>query len=267
MGFIIQFIYLHMLNSIKKVIQEPLLHFLLLGALIYLYFHYFQEPQTSREKEVLTIENYELKALQKKTHLQDPKLASEFLKYQKILLAEAYSLELYKEDAKINALLIDKMQYLFKSDEEFQEPTEEQLRQFYKSHITDYSKLQSFNLYTIAVDPKTDRNILQKLSAISDLLPIAKSYKDFTPKLLEEKFGKYTAFKLSRLAQGFWSDPIINGNGKYIFLISNKKVAEAYPFEEIEDIVYEHYKKEFSVKKTQQEYAKLSNKYTIKEQK
>ncbi|MDH4944744.1 peptidylprolyl isomerase [Sulfurimonas sp. C5] len=256
-----------MLNLIKTTIKEPLLHFLLLGALAYLYFDYYQESPATQKETVITIENYELKALQKATKLQDPELVLELLKYQKILLAEAYSLELYKEDKQISKLLLEKAAYLINTDKKFEEPTEEQLKEFYNSHLNDYSHLQSFDLYTISLGSKTDRKIIQKLSKVSDLISIAKSYKNYTPKLLEEKFGKYTAFKLSHLAQGFWSEPIQNGSDENIYFISNKKAEKPYPFEEVEDIVYENYKKEFFTKNAQQEYAKLYNKYIIKEQK
>jgi hypothetical protein len=252
-----------MLNFTKKVLFEPLLHFLILGALAYLYFDYFQAGQTAQTKPLINIENYELQNFQKDSHIQNKRLALELLTYQKILLQEAYSLELYKEDQHIHQLLLSKMEYLFKSDKQFDEPTEEQLKEFYNAHLVDYSKLESFDLYMISLNKNIDPIFIKKLAVISNIIPIAKEFKALTPQLLEKNFGRYTAFKLSTLAQGFWSEPI-EGN---MFFITNKKALKPYPFEEIEDIVYKNYKQTFTIKNEQEEYVKLYSKYSVQEQK
>lgn len=258
MGFIIHSIYLYMLNITKKIVGEPLFHFLLFGALAYFYFDHFQEVQTTNSKPTIIIENYELSSAEKETNIKNPLLALEYLKYKKILLEEAYSLHLYKEDTKINELLLTKMEYLFKT-KQFTEPSEEQLKQFYNEHISDYSQIKSLNLYTIKLDREGNFKVLKKLSVIADLTPLAKKYERLTPDIIEKKFGKYIALKLYELPQGLWSEPINNT----IFFITKKEVLHPYPFEEIEGIVYENYKKSLAVEYAQKEYAKIYNKYKI----
>ncbi|WP_304544945.1 peptidylprolyl isomerase [Sulfurimonas microaerophilic] len=252
-----------MINITKKILYEPLLHFLVLGGLAYYYFDYAKEKESSISKPTLVIANYELKNLQNETQLQAPKLVLAYLTYQKILLEEAYSLGLYRDDPKIDEHLLKKMEYLFKNDIEFQEPSEEQLHQFYQAHLSDYSKVNSLNLYLLRVDQNTEKNVIQKLSTITDLRPFAKKYEQLTPDAIKEKFGSYTALKISTLQEGFWSEVIDNK----LFYITNKQVSEPYSFEEVEGIVYEHYKKSFRVLNEQQAYAKIYSKYIIKEQK
>jgi len=172
-----------MLNLTKKIFCEPLFHFLILGALIYCYFDYGSQPQAVSSKPTIILHEYELKQLAKDTNLQDQTLTLEYLKYRKILLEEAYSLQLYQEDPKITQLLLAKMEYIFKTDKQFKEPSQETLEQFYKKHISDYSEVSSLDLYTIKLDQNIDYNLLKKLSIIADLTSIAKEYKHITPKL------------------------------------------------------------------------------------
>ncbi|MBD3839893.1 MAG: peptidyl-prolyl cis-trans isomerase [Epsilonproteobacteria bacterium] len=150
------------------------------------------------------------------------------------------------------------MEYLFKT-KQFTEPSEEQLKKFYNKHISDYSKIKSLNLYTIKLDREGNYKVLKKLSMIADLTPLAKKYERLTPDIIEKKFGKYIALKLYELPQGLWSEPFNNT----IFFITKKEVLHPYPFEEIEGIVYENYKKTLAVEYAQKEYAKIYNKYKI----
>ncbi|QOP40333.1 peptidylprolyl isomerase [Sulfurimonas marina] len=252
-----------MINITKKIFYEPLLHFLLLGAIAYFYFDYSQDVQTTISKPTLTLQHYELENLQNTTQLETKKLVFEYLTYQKILLAEAYSLGLYKENPEIDNLLLEKMEYLFKNDTQFQEPSEEQLKKFYQEHLNDYSKVNSLDLYIFTFNENIEKNVIKILPTITDLRPYAKKYKQLTPNSIKEKFGSYIALKLSTLPEGFWSEAIENK----LFFITNKQVSTPYPFEEVEGIVYENYKKSFQVKNEKEEYAKLFNKYIIKEQK
>jgi len=65
------------------------------------------------------------------------------------------------------------------------------------------------------------------------------------------------------LPQGFWSEPIDNR----LFFIAHKAVSKPYSFEEIEEVVYEDYKRSLLIENTQNEYAKLYNKYIFKKEK
>lgn len=255
-----------MSNITKNILREPLLHFLLLGALAYIYFTYQDQDTATQQKTSLTLQSYEIDALQDQLGASNESISRGYLKYKKILLQEAYSLELYKENPTIDLLLLEKMEYLFKNEQQFQEPSELELQKYYEENLFDYSKVSSYTLLSQSFDQSTDQKMIHTLTFICDLDKNATKYKSLTPQKLQESFGRYIALKLSELPSNMWSE-VFRLNGRYyIFKIIKKDIVGPYPFEEVEGTVYENYKKQKRLQYQTQEYKKLLDKYTFQEQ-
>ena len=253
---------------IKKILHEPLVHFLLIGGLLYLYFDHATKTTTQTKQEQITLLEYDLGKLAKQTHLKDTTLLLDYLKYQKVLLADAYSLELYKDDKKIQQILFKKMEFILRSNAKIQEPSEKELEEYYKNHIADFSELISFDLYIKTFDPRVDKKLIEKLTVIGDL----KASKDLeflqktTLEAISKKLGKYFALQVVSVPQKSWSKPFTLKNKTYVFYITNKTVGSPYPFEDVESRVYAHYKQAQTIKAIKESYENLLKNYIIKVQ-
>lgn len=254
-----------MLNIFKKITHEPLIHFLLLGGVAYIYFSLHAPQQTQLVKPPIDIEDYELQNFIKQYDINNTTVAFDYLTYKKILLQEAYSLELYKEDKSIQNKLLKQMQIIL-LNARFKEPTEEQLRSYYQKHIQDYSQINTLDIDVIELPKNSDTKLFETLTHFAHLHPIAKHHKGLTTGEVEERFGRYLALKITALAQGKWSKALPYNGNDALFCITHKAVGEPIPFEEVESIVYANYKDDKLLTFAQKTYKTLQNKYTLPKQ-
>jgi len=254
---------------IRKILYEPLLHFLLLGAVLYVYFDHSPKNNIVTKKQKITLLEYDLSNLSRQTHLKDHTLLLNYLKYQKTLLTDAYSLELYKDDKIIQTILFKKMEFILQSNAKIKEPSEEDLQKYYKHNQKDFSKLLGFDLYIKEFNVNVDKKFIEKLIIISDINNTENihSFKNTNLEKITQKFGKYFALQIASVAQDSWSKPFRVNNKIYIVYITNKRVGEVYPFESIEGRVYKQYKRIKTRKAIKKEYKDLLKNYIIKVQK
>ena len=254
------------MQTIKQIFREPLFHFLILGALLYVYFALFTNASMQPSKQEIVLTQYELKQLAQQSALQDKELLQSYLQYKRTLLADAYSLELYKEDAAIERMLLQKMEYILQANAKVQEPTEKELERYYKEHLEDFSTPKQFDLIYKKFPQGSDEELVRKLAIFSDLNKTQNLQKlqAITPAKLQQRFGKYYTLKILSLPQNYWSEPFkINGE-VYLFLITNKQNTTPKPFEDVEGKVYAHYIYTKQIDGLRKAYKQILQNYTVK---
>lgn len=250
-----------MLNIITKVLKEPLIHFLFLGSLIYLYYAFSQEP-LQNAKEQIVLETYEIQMLKdeyKKNNLKDINKQElnaykQYKLYEKKLLQEAYSLNLHTQSSEVSALLLKQMKFIQKNKTTFVEPTEEELLNYYKQNIKEYSKIDELSFSHIYFTDAKDTNI-KKIYEIITLVNLSpkkaayfgeslelSNYQDGVNKTdIEKSFGKYFSSKLFKLQSGVWHKAIHSKYGVHLVYITNKKTSQPYAFDNVLERVYQDF--------------------------
>lgn len=246
----------------KKILFEPLIHFLLIGALLYLYFNFKEMQEFQEPKQKISVEPYELKPYEE---FNNTKLLYEYLLYKKLLLQDAYSLELYKDDKEITAKLLKQAESILEKSSQLQEPSEELLKEFYSAHTHNYADAQSYDIFVMKLKSK-HLYIIEKIKSLVDLKPYAQHISSISEQNLQKEFGKYIAHNLKYLTLRTWSDSFIQGESAYLFYIEDKKTSKVYAFEEVEELVYQDYMKLQRIKIKQEAYKLLQERFTILEQ-
>ena len=267
-----------------KILQEPFFHFLLLGGILYLYYLSTPSAQQTNQKEKIVISSSEIEFLQdeyqKRMHRamnqKEQDLYVEKLFYDKVLLNEAYSLGLDKKDEVITKRLLSQMQFIMKNSIKIVEPTEEQLKEYYKQNIKEYSHIDSLSFTNIFVKSPQDRQAkeLYELLSLSDISPNdAASYgeqcrlsnivKDITADEARVIYGNYFATKLFALNSGVWHSAITSKFGAHIVYVTDKKVTQPYSFDEVEDRVYEDYMMQKRREQKQKSFQKIASQYKL----
>jgi len=256
--------------SVKKmmdrVLKEPLVHFLIIGGLFYLYFDTTKKSQNQPKKIEIAILKYDLKQLEHQSSLDDKALLMEYLKYKKALLEDAYALELSRDDAKIQKMLLQKREFILNANAKVKEPTQEELKEYYKKHPKDFSKLLGFDLLVLKFDPKVDKQVIDKLLLFGDLKKAKdiKSYKDIDKESASKKFGRYALLKISQTPQDHWSEPIHLQDGTYLFYVTDKKTDKLKEFEDVQGDVYREYLYTKRLQKLKEAYKQMLKNYTFK---
>ena len=257
-----------MLNIIKKTLKEPLIHFLLLGSLIYLFYIYTQES-TQNIQEEITLQSYEIQALKDKYKKKNTKdinneeleAYSEHALYEKKLLNEAYKLNLYKQSKEISQILLKQMKFIRHNKSLFKEPTEEELLTYYKKNIQEYAQIDKLSfshiyflntkdkgiakIYEIATTVGIDPN---KAGYFGNASSISNYLDDVTQDEIQKSFGKYFAKQLFSLKSGVWHKAIHSKHGVHLVYVRDKVTGEPYPFDDVLQRVYQDFLQEKQLK-------------------
>ncbi len=248
-----------MIKFFTKLFFEPLLYFLLVGGLIYLYYASVTKSASLSKQNIIKLQASELERIERayekkynhpiKHELLYAYMLREF--YNRVLLQEAYRLELDKQDTQIAKILLTKMHAILQNSAPFEEPSEKQLYDYYRNHIQEYSKVKHLSFTHIFFADGEDET-LQDIYEMLHMLDISPevgvglsevfegknrmsgaSYED-----VAQEFGKYFASKLFALQSKKWSHPIHSKYGKHLVYVEQKEVAEPYAFESVQDRVY-----------------------------
>ena len=257
-----------MLNIMKKVLKEPLIHFLLLGSLIYSFYIYTQEPTQTTQEEI-KLQAYEIRALKDRYKKENHKdINSEELKvysaqalYEKKLLNEAYALNLYKESQEISQILLKQMKFIRHNRSLFIEPTEEELLAYYKKNTQEYSHTDKISFSHIYFLNAKDRDVKKtyeiattvgidpnKAGYFGDASSISNYLDDLTQDEIQKSFGKYFAKQLFSLKSNVWHKAIHSKHGVHLVYIRSKVIGEPYPFDDVLERVYQDFLQEKQLK-------------------
>lgn len=243
-----------MKSIINKFLQEPLFHFLLFGAFVYLFYTHYNPQQESISPQKITIiltqseKKHLTQNFQQQYHYKpSQELISLLERYdarQKALLAEAYRLQLYKNDPKIEKILLEKMHYILQKQKSSKEISEEKLLNYYKEHIQAYVKRGKISFYYLYLK-NTD---IQKADKLYKLFKYQKAITSLPKELnattdyLTQKYGSYFSRQLLNAPIKRWLAPIAVKSGfMLVYIFDTKENNKPLDFEEVEDRVYQDY--------------------------
>jgi hypothetical protein len=272
-----------MIKIIKKMAFEPLFHFLIIGSLFYLYYNTVTTEQVKSALviEISPLEIEELKsrykqAFSKEISKDELKTLEQKIYYEKMLLNEAYSLGLDREDKEIQKRLLKQMQQIMRKSATQTEPTEEELYAYYMKRIEDYSEINTLSfthIYFVNSNDEKTQAILQALQVTDVNVSDAAAFGDkfiepnqmnaVSVEQIQVLFGKYFASKLFLLNKGMWHKPLHSKYGSHLVYITDKNVSNAYGFDEVQDRVYMDYMAEVLQKKEKESYEKISSQYKL----
>ena len=273
-----------MIKITKEFIKEPLVHFFILGAIVYSYFLYTNTSQ-EESKKVIKISSYEvqeLKNLYKKTYAREADketlkilIANKY--YDSILLDKAFSLKIAQNDPLVAQRLLKKMQFVMQDRSKFKEPSQKELEVYYHQHIKSYSHVKSISFSSIYFHDEADKKIAMTMQILrstkvnsndgkgfSDVSSLPYHVEKMSYQKVANNYGTYFAKKLFVLRKGMWHQAIHAKDGVRIVFITDTEVGKAYDFDVIEGRVYADYIAQESARLKAQAYKDIAMQYSLK---
>jgi len=253
----------------KKLLIEPLFHFLLLGLGLFLIYGLVSKNQDN--EETIIINDYDINNIIASWEMQWKRLPTdEELKSliqqnikQEIFYQEALKMNLDHNDEIIKRRLSQKMQFLASDIASLNEPNDEELMAFYKENIKSYMSQNLYEMYQIIYspdyhnNPKVEaENLLQNISqqdpkmaeTLGDKMPFPFYFKSVNDNELNRQLGLNFTEELKKLEANQWTGPIKSGFGYHLVFIADKKESAPIPLNEIQaevlrDLEYENQKR------------------------
>ena len=272
----------------KKILAEPLVHFILLGGLLFIIYGFLNRNEDNPEEDTIYIEDTDIERLvqayrQNWNTLPDSitlhNLLQEEIKSE-IFYREALRMQLDHNDEIIRRRLKQKYEFLIKDLSDMQQPTEEILRTFYKEHPNNYKSANKISFGQIYFSPDTrdnpkadaelllpsiqDKTDVTQFKGFGDNFHLQAYYADRDFEAIWQLFGRDFAEAVFKLPQIGWATtPITSGYGQHLVYITDIKQSEVLPFDQIKANVEQDWKSNQLNQYNEQLFKNLQQEYKV----
>jgi hypothetical protein len=274
----------------KRLLREPLLHFLVIGAALFAAYYYLQPASNavpSAQEIHLTVGELEQLAVLFRSQWRRDPTTEEFglLVEQKVqsevLYREALALGLDKNDEIVKRRMAQKMQFLAEDVAAAQEPTTGDLKAWYATQTDKFAlpKRVSFRHLYFSPDRRGETargdaaKLLAQLSGQPQAVTLLESsadpfmfqdyYRDRAPDFLGKEFGPQFALSVADLPEGSWQGPVESGFGWHLVFVDTTTPGRIPNFEEVEADVKTAWLAEQKVLAWDKAYREMRAKYRV----
>ena len=275
-------------SLVVRILREPLLHFLILGALIFgLYFWVgggSTNPESSQKQIEIsagTVEN--LKATWKLQWGREPneeqleKLMDSYVR-DEVLYREALALKLDDNDTIVRRRLVQKMQFLVQDVSAIQEPSDEVLAAYLADNADRYAipGRVSFSHIYFSRELRGDKANADALALLSELQAnpnpsqlqgdrsmLPGTYSLASPRTLNNTFGGTFAQGMVAVTEKGWHGPFESAYGSHLVNVTQVEPAHPATLAEVRRDVRLDWLRDERQKRDEQFYEQLRDRYQI----
>ncbi|WNC73837.1 peptidylprolyl isomerase [Thalassotalea psychrophila] len=266
---------------LKKIITEPLIHFLFIAIVFFIIFDRLNSNTTTEniikvsEARIEQIRQSFLTRWNREPQPKELENAAQHFAINEMYLREARALSLDIGDKVIDRRLRQKMDFLIEDLVTTKEPTTEELQSYYQQNIANYRTIPTYSLQQVHISidrtpeqlkKKLDQQlklINQGLSPQSEITLLPAQINQKYSVQIDRLFGDGFSEKLNDYPLSKWSGPIISTVGQHFVFIEQKQLATDKPFESVKQSVL----KDWQYQNLQEAKAsfeqKLMQRYTI----
>lgn len=269
-----------------KLLREPLLHFLVLGAAIFAVSGLVSRHRTDQPGEIVvtqgTIENIATGFTQTwqrpptKEELQG--LIRDYVR-EEAAYREAMTMGLDRDDTVVRRRLRQKLEFISDDLATHAEPSDADLDAFLKAHPDSFKGEPVFSFRQIYLNPqlhganlqRDESRILAELrtggtnpSSLGDPFLLDQSFDNVSLTEVKQTFGEKFASHLSELSTGQWQGPIDSGYGAHFVFLSQRNDSHTPTLAEVRDQVRREWLNAKRTEAIEKFYEALLRHYTVK---
>ncbi len=269
-----------------RILREPLLHFLVLGALLFGLYFWVGSPMTSTSAKHIEVSAPVIESLQatwklqwgrKPTEQQLEKIVDNYV-HDEVLYQEALALGLDDKDIIVRRRLIQKMQFLVEDVAGIKEPSDEELQSYLDQNANRYTIPGRFSFQQVYFSQelhgdRTDadaENLLTQLQTEpnpvqpkGDRSMLPKTYTLASAKTLNNTFGGTLAQEMAGVTQKGWQGPFHSAYGSHLVNVTEIEPGHPATLVEVRKNVRLDYLRKQKQKQDELFYEKLRDRYTI----
>lgn len=267
-----------------RLLKDPLVHFLGVGALLFAISAWRGESVTTRPERIVVTAEQVTQARAAATALQGREPTAEELQAlveptvrDEVMYREALALGLDVNDDEVRRRLIEKMSYLTQDLADPEPPSEEELRRFYESspEIFTIPSLVSFDQVFFSPGARGDAleaDAAAGLAAlrggreaveVGDRTPLRESYDDAPREQVAVLFGEALADALFTVAPGEWTGPFRSDFGLHLVRLRSRTGERLPPYDEIAERVAQEYGAQRRREANERAYREMRAKYEV----
>lgn len=272
----------------RRILHEPLLHFVVLAALIFAAHGLMSVPSeaTAPQRIVVTAGQIEHLATGFARTWQRPPSDAELKSLvddwvrEEIATREALALGLDRDDTVIRRRLRQKLEFVSEDIAALVEPTEADLDAYFRAHADAFRVEPEFTFLQVCFDParhagRLDRDVAEALAKLKRLGEAADPSEVGDSSLLEHRFesvpmaevarqfGDGFAAALDKLTPGQWQGPVESGYGTHLVLVLGRTEARAPELAEVREAVKREWENDRRQDGNRKFYEEMLKRYTV----
>ncbi|GMG86771.1 peptidylprolyl isomerase [Biformimicrobium ophioploci] len=252
---------------LRTIIKEPLLHFGVLGALLFVLYGIERGGESDSQKEIVLsaqdierhIALFERKWQRMPTRDELQGLLENDIR-EEILYREAIALGLDQHDAIVRRRLAQKMDFISADITDMLQPTDEELQVYLDNNASSFEEPARYSFSHVYLNPdkrgeklaqdagqllkKLQQAPAQGIDTLGDPIMLASSFSDSEISQVSRQFGQMFADALLKSPVGEWHGPIASGYGLHLVLLSEAEPARPVALSEVRDKVEREWRRE-----------------------
>ena len=277
-------------GALKRWLREPLLHFLILGAVLFAVYGYINRGRGGVEQSrqiVLSLDDLREMEVYFESQWHRQATPAEFAGMvedkvrEDVLYREALAMGLDREDTIVKRRMAQKMQFLAEDVATAHEPTSAELKTWFDKHREKFALPSRFSFRHVYFSPDkrgtnarddatkalaqlTGQPADSKLAAsLGDRFMFQEYYGDSAPEAIAKEFGPPFAVAIEKLKPDSWQGPVESGYGWHLVYVTTVIPGRIPAFEEIEPDVKAAWLGEQKRQAWEKAYAEMRAKYTV----
>ncbi len=270
------------MSSFKALSREPLVHFLIIGAVLFTVFELGREESSAAPDRILVdagqvqqlVARFRRSRLRAPTESELAALIEGHIR-EEVYYRQALAMGLERDDTIVRRRLKQKLEFMTDTGADLIEPQAGELEAYYEANVERFQDTPAIALTQayLGQNPSPDRINAALSSLKSDaeadpnrwseptLLPSQMAIS--TPVEIDSVFGTGFFDNLMQLPMEEWIGPIESGYGLHLVRIDDSRLASLPPFEGVRDAILREWKSVKAKELSEQVYTRLRERYTI----
>jgi parvulin-like peptidyl-prolyl isomerase len=277
-----------------ELLKEPLLHFLVIGALLFGAYAWLNRDSGTAPPQVRLAqsdvswlkETFALERQRQPSEAELRGLVRDFIK-EELFARQAQELGLDKDDIVVRRRLAQKMTFLLQDNSRHAAPSDDELHRLYEAQRGQVPGSQaapqalftrpkiSFTQIFFSRDQRADaaadaREALRTLSDartpiadLGDRVSFKTEFRNVDERAVANQLGAKFAARVFELAPGAWQGPIESSQGLHLVRVSERAPGELRPFEQVRDQLVEMWQTQSQRETEERAFAELLKKYQV----
>jgi hypothetical protein len=272
---------------IRKFLREPLVHFIALGALVFLLFHFNANRDAPQDAKIVVtpgkveqlVTGFSRTWHRPPTQLELDGLFDDYIR-EEVLYREALAMGLDKDDTIVRRRMRQKLEFLTEEASTTVLPTDRDLQSWLDQH-PDKFRVESAIAFSQVYFNTSRRGESASVAAAKAYARLNRAGKNIAPEELGDPtmlphelppsrvdevasvFGKEFAQQIAQLEPGHWVGPVQSSYGWHLVYVSERTEGRSRPLSEVREGVQREWLEARRKEIVDATYSKLREKYAI----
>lgn len=271
----------------KRWLQEPLVHFILLGAVLFVVFGWWSKHSTTHEGSIVVtqgtikhlVNTFVLTFQRPPTQEEIEGLIQDYVR-EEVCVREAMTLGLDRDDIIIRRRLRQKLEFVSEDLVAQAQPSDAELQAYMKEHPTAFIIEPRFTFRQVYLNPERHGKSLQQdedrllaglkqagakanLATFGDPFMLENNFANVSTREVRSAFGEKFAVALGSLAPGQWQGPVESGYGVHFVYLAERTEGRLPPLEEAREAIRREWANAERVEVSEKFYQALLRRYSV----